>query len=248
MYGSQRSPFLTALLNPGNLAMLAISAAAGLCAAWWLFPLGLLCWLVMFLIIYRDPALTLNNIVETRETLSQRFQPRFERIEKSQISLFNSLTSAKPGVRQALQPAQNAINKLVDQTYGICQSMSALDNHLSITRSNHDPQPELDQINQRIAATSDATLKQELQATAQSLEAQVANLQSISSLLDRFEAQLTGISSTLDGVLTDIARLQTMEPQSIRSELPALLGTIQKQAQEMQDFQRQAAQPPPAAK
>ena len=248
MYGSQRSPFLTALLNPGNLAMLALSAAAGLCAAWWLFPLGLLFWLVMFLVIYRDPALTLNNTVESRQTLSQRFQARFERIEKTQISLFNSLNSADPGARQAMQPAQEAINRLVQQTYLICQRMSVLDNHLSLTRANRDPQPELAQVRQRIAATSDAALKQELEQTAQSLQAQDANLTSIAGLLERFEAQLASLSSTLDGVLTNSVRLQALGAQSIRSELPTLLGTIQKQAQEMQDFEQQAAQPQPTAK
>ena len=42
-----RSPFLTALLHPLNLAVLVLSVLAGLVAAWWLFPLGLLFWLVM---------------------------------------------------------------------------------------------------------------------------------------------------------------------------------------------------------
>ena len=80
MYGSQRSPFLTALMNPINLAMLALIAAAGLCAAWWLVPVGIVLWLVMFLVIFRDPAMTLNNTVEAREGLGQRFQARFDRI------------------------------------------------------------------------------------------------------------------------------------------------------------------------
>ncbi len=38
------SPTFDALLHPLNLATLALAAAAGLCAAWWLFPLGLLVW------------------------------------------------------------------------------------------------------------------------------------------------------------------------------------------------------------
>ena len=112
-----------------------------------------------------------------------------------------------------------------------------------LERANRDPQPELAQVRQRIAATSDAALKQELEQTAQSLQAQDANLTSIAGLLERFEAQLASLSSTLDGVLTDSVRLQALGPQSIRTELPTLLGTIQKQAQEMQDFEKQAAQP-----
>ena len=43
----RRSPWLTALINPLNLAMLALAVAAGLCAAWWLLP-GL--WAVLYMI------------------------------------------------------------------------------------------------------------------------------------------------------------------------------------------------------
>jgi hypothetical protein len=51
-----RSPLLTALFHPLNLTTLAVAVAAGLCAAWWLFPLGLLVWLIMVVGVARDPA------------------------------------------------------------------------------------------------------------------------------------------------------------------------------------------------
>ena len=99
-----RSPFLTALFHPLNILMLALSALAGLIAAWWLFPLGLLFWLVMVIAVARDPSLRISHQLHQREPLAQRFQRYFDRIERSQVGVFNSLSSAPARTRRALQP------------------------------------------------------------------------------------------------------------------------------------------------
>jgi chromosome segregation ATPase len=247
MYGSQRSAFLTALLNPLNLAMLALIAAAGLCAAWWLAPVGLVLWLVMFIIIYRDPAMTLNNIVEARDGLSQRFQPRFDRIEKTQISLFNALSTGNASQNSALQPVQEAVNKLIEQSYQLCKRMSALENHISITRANRNPQDEMTQVQQKLNATTDPNIKKDLEETRQTLQSQIANLDSISSLLERFDAQLTTLSSSLDGVLTSTIRLQALGKESIRREMPGILEILHQQATQLDEFGGQASAPLPPA-
>ncbi len=48
------SRWLNALRQPFTLAMLPLSVAAGLCAAWWLFPVGLGLWALMVVISARD--------------------------------------------------------------------------------------------------------------------------------------------------------------------------------------------------
>ncbi len=55
------TPFLAALRQPRNLAMLPLSIAAGLCAAYWLLPVGLVLWLIMVLISSRSPSLDNEN-------------------------------------------------------------------------------------------------------------------------------------------------------------------------------------------
>jgi len=42
-----QSSFRSALFQPLNLAMLGVTILAGVLAAWWLFPIGLVLWLIM---------------------------------------------------------------------------------------------------------------------------------------------------------------------------------------------------------
>jgi hypothetical protein len=241
MNGEKRSSFLTALFNPVNLGMLALVAAAGLCAAWWLAPAGLLLWLVMLAVIYRDPALRLNNIVESRVTLAQRLQAPFERVEKAQISLFNNLASAGPGARRSLQPVQAAVDRLVDQVYRLSLRMSALQNHLLVSRTGQDPQVSLDQLKEKLSTTTDPAVKQDLEASVHALEGQIGNLSSISSTLDRFEAQLTALSSALENVVTQTVQLAAQDRSSRKIELPGVLQSIRDQAQSLEEFEKTIA-------
>jgi len=50
-------PYLDALRHPLNLAVLALAVAAGLCSAWWLFPVGLVVWGIMVVVHAHDLAL-----------------------------------------------------------------------------------------------------------------------------------------------------------------------------------------------
>jgi hypothetical protein len=129
-----RSPVLIVFLNPLHLATLALAVAFGLCAAWWLFPVGLVVWASMFVLAYRDPALQLDQIVQSRSPLAQRFQKPFDQIQRAQVSLFNNLRPARPKVRQSLQPLQESINRLTEQAYHLCLQMSALQNYYLITK------------------------------------------------------------------------------------------------------------------
>ena len=52
----------------------------------------------------RDASLQFNYRMQSREPLAQRFQRYFDRIERSQVGVFNSLSSAPARTRRALQP------------------------------------------------------------------------------------------------------------------------------------------------
>jgi len=241
MNGEKRSPFLTAFFNPVNLGMLALIAAAGLCAAWWLVPVGLLLWLVMFAVLFRDPALRLNNIVESRVTLPQGLQAPFERVQKAQISLFNALSSASPGVRRTLRPVQTAVDRLVDQAYRLGLRMSTLQNHLLVSRVGPDPQANLDQLKEKLAAATDPAVKQELGSNLHTLEGQIGNLNSISNTLDRFQAQLTGLSSALENVVTETVQLAAQDGTSRKAGLPGVLQSVRDQAHALEEFEKSVA-------
>src|SRR5258706_4094666 len=103
-----RPPLLSALLHPVNLAMFALSIAAGLCSAWWLAPVGFLFWLVMVVVVAREPGLKLTFTRQARQQLAQRFQTRFDRLGNARISILKSLHGEDPGSRRAIAPDQCA--------------------------------------------------------------------------------------------------------------------------------------------
>ena len=76
-----RSPYLVAFLNPFNLSMLGIALFALLFSAWWLFPLGILFWLIMVYNVASDPLLNMNYDMQQREPLAPRFQTHFDHLE-----------------------------------------------------------------------------------------------------------------------------------------------------------------------
>src|SRR5713226_997446 len=150
-----RPAWLTALINPLNLAMLALAVAAGLCSAWWLLPFGLLLWLVMVLTITFDPSLRMSETMESRAPLAARFQVPFDRIERSQVSLFNALSAADPRIRTAFRQVQAEADGLVNQAYLLCQRMSALENYRLVTTSSGDLDSDLKRLQAQVASATD---------------------------------------------------------------------------------------------
>ncbi len=237
----QRSPFLTALFDPLILTMLGLVAAASLCAAWWLFPIGLVLYLVMFMVVVRNPTLRFNNMLAKRAPLAQRFQTRFDRLQKPQINLFNSLSTTKPKARRALKPVQGAINGAVEQAYRLSQRMSTIENHIIVSRTYRDPEVELAQVMEKIAAATDPALKQDYEDTRKTLEQQIANFSSMSALLERFEVQLAALATVLDGAVTTVIRMQALEKANLRQQTGAVLDAIRDQLRQLTEFEAQVA-------
>ena len=89
-----RSPIVTGLTHPFAILTLVVSAIAGLIAAWWPFPLGLVLWVVMAINVARDPALRLSHKMQKRAPVAGRSQQHLERLQRSQVSILNSVKSA----------------------------------------------------------------------------------------------------------------------------------------------------------
>jgi hypothetical protein len=235
------NPLLLALFHPLNLATLGLSLAAGLLAAWWLFPAGLLVWLVMFVVVARDPSLRINQEVSGRNALAARFQPGFDRIQKIQVSIFNALNFAKPNIRRALQPVQEPVDRLTNQIYELCVRMSILENHrLVLDKPGSNPKDALQQLEQKAAQATDPSAKQQYEETRKSLQDSQKNLQGIASLLERTDAYLTNLATVLDGVLTEVLRMQALEEASIAASVKDVVATVEKESRELKDFEQNA--------
>jgi hypothetical protein len=231
-----RSPLLLALLNPVNLAMLALTAAAGLCSAWWLAPIGFILWLVMVFVIARDPGLQMTFSRQSRQPLAQRYQIRFDRLDRARFSVFNALSQASPQLRRSLEPVELALDGLVEHAYQLSLRMSALDNNLAVQQISSDFASEIARMEKNIAETSDPASRREFEATLHSLQTRQAQLKSIRTLLTRFEAQMTGTVSAVDSVVTGVVGLQGRRPKLAQEKIPALLQIIQTEQDELRQF------------
>jgi chromosome segregation ATPase len=235
----KRSPWLTALINPLNLAMLALAVAAALCSAWWLLPLGLLLWVVMVLAIARDPSLMISSTMESREPLAARFQAPFDRIERSQVSLFNTLASADPRIRNSFHQVQAETDSLVNQTYLLCQRMSALENYRLVTTASGNLDGELKRLQGQVDGATDAVVKREYQQSLAALQDRVAKLHTTETQLDRVEAQLSSLASQMDAALTEVVRIQSLGPAVAAGQAAGLAQTLHKQTDDLVAFQKE---------
>ena len=235
----QRSPWLTALIHPLNLAMLALAVAAGLCAAWWLLPLGVLLWVVMVLAVARDPSLVISSTMDSRAPLAARFQAPFDRIERSQVSLFNALAAADPRIRNAFRQVQAETDNLVNQAYLLCQRMSALENYRLVTQSTGNLDNELKRLQDQVAAATDAVVKREYEQSLAALQDRVQKLHTTSTQLDRVEAQLSSLASQMDAALTEVVRIQSLGADVAAGRAAALAQTLHTQANDLVAFQKE---------
>ena len=232
-----RSPLLTALFHPVNLAMLGLTVAAGLCSAWWLAPVGFIFWLGMVLMVARDPGLQMTFTRQNRQPLAQRFQTRFDRLDRARFSIFNAMAqSTNPALRKAVEPLQTSLDELVEHAYQLCLRLTAMDNNYSIQVVSSNFDDEIAKMQKNIDTAPDEKSKAEYKATLDSIQARQAQLKAVGALLSRYEAQLTGTASAVDGLVTSVVSFQGRDARQVGEKIPALLQVIQSEESELKQF------------
>jgi hypothetical protein len=232
---------MVALFHPLNLAVLALAAAAGLCAAWWLFPMGMLVWLVLMALVIRQPALQMTQKIENRASLARRFQTRFDQIERTQIKLFNTLNATPKRTQRLFRPVEQAVDRTTDMAHKICARMSALENYRIIEEQKGTQEANLAQLDLKIAQASDPMVRKEFEETRRTVQQRLERMRAINTLLDRVEAQLTSLASAMDNTLTETIRLQALDPKQIEAEIPLLVETIDQNTGQLETFAKEAA-------
>ena len=237
-----RSPLVIALFHPLNLVLLAWSLAAGLIAAWWLLPLGLLVWLIMVVNIANDRSLRFNYDMQARMgTLSPRFQKLYDQVMRSQSRISKSLISASGRTRRALAPVQAEAETLTNRVYTACQQMTGPENYLKISNANTDLQGERALLVLSLDGITDPVVKREKQEALRALDSQAQKNKAIAAMLDRMEAQLSSVVTALDATLADVIRLQAMGAGQAEKDVPKVLQQIREQSAQLKAFEDEAA-------
>jgi hypothetical protein len=233
---NSRPPLLIAILNPLNLSMLGLIVAAGLCSAWWLAPIGIVLWLVMVTVIARDPGVQITFSRQSREPLAQRYQTRFDRLDRARVSILNSLQGKSPAFQRAIEPVQTALTDLVEHAYQLSLRMSALDNNYSVQQISNNFDDDIAKMQKSINEAASPSDRKEFEQTLESLKIRQAQLKSVSTLLSRFEAQLTGTNSAVDGVVTGAVSLQGRSSKGVDEKIPSLMKVIETEQNELKQF------------
>jgi chromosome segregation ATPase len=194
----------------------------------------------MVVAVSRDPSLRISHEMQKREPLAQRFQRHFDRIERSQVGVFNSLATAPAGTRRALQPVRAEIDMLTMQAYSLCKRMTVLENYRVVSQSQEDLEADLRQLSVKIEAAEDPLIRREYEDTRHSLQERTAKLQAVSTELDRVEAQLVSLASELDGIVTQMIRLQAMGPKDAARYVPDLVNKLREESTQLKEFEREA--------
>ncbi len=235
----KRTPFLIALLNPINLAMLALITAAGLCSAWWLVVPGLILWVVMVLIIAREPTLQFSHVLENRAPLAQRFQKRFEPINRSLTRLFNTIIACKPRLRRELQQVLKSAVDLVDAAYGLCLRLTPMENNRLVNESTGGYLLELENIQTKINKSDDPVIKREYQQAYDAIKARLERQDEFETQLARVDAQLVSLKNDMDNILAATVSLQSKSGQEARDQIPGILQNLDDEKQAFQRFERE---------
>jgi hypothetical protein len=232
-----QSPLLIGLLHPLNLAMLTLAFVAGMCAAWWLFPIGLLLWVIMVVMVARNPTLQIRYNITSRAPLTQRYQDQYKDIERVQVRIYNLLASSDSSTRHEFRPVLSAVNDLVDESYRLCKRMGGLENYRLISQKKSiEIEEELIELDEKISRATDSYVRKEYEESRKALERRIAKVNEINLQLDRADAQLTSITDTLDSVHTEILRIQALGKNTIKAERVELVTLIQNQTNQLKDF------------
>lgn len=236
-----RSPILTAVLNPLNLAALAMSVAAGLCAAWWLFPIGLVLWGVMVFVVASDQRLKFEYTQQSWAPLAQRFQPGFDKLTRVQASIYNSISDVSPRLRGALEPLNEEVNRLVERTHGVCNKMTTLENYRSVQVFNGNLQAQVVQLDSQIATATDLQVKKDYETSRAALQSQMDALQAIGVQSDRVEAQLASMTAELSGIQAQMVRLNALKFDQAKPLIQPQIDSIRKLEEELGEFEENVA-------
>jgi len=200
----------------------------------------MLLWGLMVFNVTRDQALRLNYTLQQRAPLAPRFQRYFDRIERAQVSIFNTLASATPALRRIMQPVRDAVDALTQKVHALCVRMTALENYRVVSQSHTDLSSDLQHIEAALARTEDSRVRRDYEESRQALQERLAKLQAAATQLDRVEAQLMALANAMDGVVTEVVRLQAAGAESAAAFVPALTTRLRQETAQLDIFEQEA--------
>jgi uncharacterized phage infection (PIP) family protein YhgE len=212
-----------------NIAMLALSIAAGLVSAWWLLPIGLGLWFVMVRGVATHPVTQAQMAQPDRPEVTARFQSVIERIEAGQLRALNAIGETKRPLRQALDPLQTEINRLVDNAHRVAQGTAPLETQRKArAKLDGDLPQEIATIDRQLVEFTNEAIKRNLAKSRANMQTRLDSLQALTDQLDRVQRQFDTVADTLEQTTASLAKLTAGSADS--DALTTMVAQVQAQS------------------
>jgi hypothetical protein len=146
------------------------------------------------------------------------------------------LQGVSPSFRKAVQPIQDALDDLTEHAYQLSLNMTAIENNFAVQQISNNFDDDIEKMQENIRSAADASEKKEFEETLKSLQARKVQIKNISTLLSRFEAQLTGTNNAVDSVVTGVVGLKGRDAKRVEVKIPPLLQVLQTEQTELNQF------------
>jgi chromosome segregation ATPase len=233
------SAYRDAIRQPLNMAMLILSIIAGLVSAWWLLPIGLIVWFVMVRGVATHPVTQVQSVQPARPEVVARFQSAVERIEAGQLRALSAIGETKRPLRQALDPLQTEIKRLVDTAHRVAQRAAPLESQRKTrAKLDGDLPHEIATADRQLAEFTDDAIKRHLAKSRATMQARLDSLQALIDQLNRIEAELADAADALDQTAAGIDRLRAGKSDQVADEVTALTTRLQEPAKRLAELLR----------
>lgn len=198
-----------AATKPLNLAMLTVAVVAGLTIAWWLLPVGVVAYALLVALTWREHVL-LPPAPPPLPTLAHDnvFAPQLHALARTRDEIAQSVAAAATPLRTTLTRVTQQVDSIVNEGHHLADKGHTIAAYLrQVDRPGLEQQQR--EIEQQIAATTDAPLREQYTATQHALREQVSHAEALELYLQRIRAQFDTINVSLDNVLAETVRLRT---------------------------------------
>ena len=138
-----------------------------------------------------------------------------------------------PGMRRALTESTQDLPELTDTIYGLATKAQSVQTALDSSRTMNTLTAEIEQLEALIKNTTDEFQRSQYYASLDGKLQQMQNLTDTQVAVERWDAQIDNALSTMDTILSQVARMQSSEVLSYTGATDNMSHSLREQVDEL---------------
>jgi hypothetical protein len=141
--------------------------------------------------------------------------------------------TADPGMRRALTESTHDLPELTDTIYGLAIKAQSVQTVLDSTRTMDTLTEEIERLENQIKSTTDEFQRSQYYASLDGKLQQMQNLTDTKVAVERWDSQIDNALSTMDTILSQVARMQSSEVLSYTGATDSMSHSLREQVDEL---------------